>query len=160
MACHCRQHFLARRLCAGDHRRDFVSQKGSIDSDRRPRPIPRPHLLAPRRVHAQPQYRSHRPRVIAGARNVAGHRQTSSPESAIEWVARTNYLPLLTAGQRPIFATDDQALQGIAADNFQPSKVVYLTENARSLITTSNYAPCTLSNTKFTPQRVEADTDS
>jgi hypothetical protein len=84
----------------------------------------------------------------------------TSSNNAIEWSPRTNYSPVLTAGQAPIFVSDAEALERIVADDFQPQRFVYLPETARSLVTVSNQTTCLLTNTIFTPQRVEADTDS
>jgi hypothetical protein len=80
----------------------------------------------------------------------------SSPESAIDWVARTNYLPMLTAGQKPVFTPDEQALQAVTDQSFRPAQEVYLPERLRCAIKASTAADCKVTPTVFNPQRVEA----
>jgi hypothetical protein len=84
----------------------------------------------------------------------------TSPDNAVEWSVRTNYLPVLTAGQKPLFASNREALEGVVAGDFNPRDLVYLPTDAQPLITCTNKSPCAVSNALFTPQRVEADTDS
>jgi hypothetical protein len=84
----------------------------------------------------------------------------SAPENAVQWSARTNYLPVLTAGQAPVFGSDDQALTGITAANFDPRAVVYLPDSARSTVTVSNRTECQVKEVHFGAQRVEADVDA
>jgi hypothetical protein len=86
----------------------------------------------------------------------------SSPESAIDWVARTSYLPMLTAGQKPVFASDEQGLRAMVDESFRPGEEVYLstdTEGRRS-ITASNLSACVVKTLAFTPQKVEADIEA
>jgi len=78
-------------------------------------------------------------------------------DKSVEWVALTNHLPMLTAGQAPVFVNDQQALEAITAETFQPRKEVYLPEAARPLVTVNNSTTCEVMNTRFLPERVEAD---
>lgn len=81
----------------------------------------------------------------------------SSPQNPTEWLGRTNYLPFITAGQRPVFADDDQTLAAITANDFAPRDVVYLPEAAQSFITATNHTDCIVTNASFGVNRVEAD---
>ena len=47
-------------------------------------------------------------------------------DQRLTWETRTNYLPLVTAGQRPVFAGDDEALRAVFAPDFDSRRVVYL----------------------------------
>src|SRR5581483_11990280 len=52
----------------------------------------------------------------------------SLPDNPTQWQARTNFLPLITAGQKPIFASDEKTLENITAESFEPRAVVYFPE--------------------------------
>jgi len=84
----------------------------------------------------------------------------TSPASPFLWSPRTNWLPVITAGQRPAFTTDEQALRFITADGFEPRDVVYLTESARSLVSVTNRTNCKIVTTQFTANKIEADLEA
>jgi hypothetical protein len=84
----------------------------------------------------------------------------SSPNNPTEWITRTNYLPLITAGQKPIFADDQTSLQHITDENFDPRQVVYLPPSAQSIVTATNQSVCTVTNSVFTLNKVEADVNA
>jgi hypothetical protein len=84
----------------------------------------------------------------------------SSPENPVVWNSRTNYLPVMTAGQRPQFVTDAQALIGITAQEFDPRGVVYLPESARPFVSVTNRTTCRITNERFQAQTVEADAEA
>ncbi len=50
---------------------------------------------------------------------------TTEGES-VKWTVRTNYLPLATAGQQPVFVDDTNALRSILNASFDPRQAVYL----------------------------------
>ncbi|HXC99177.1 MAG TPA: hypothetical protein VN048_07535, partial [Verrucomicrobiae bacterium] len=67
-----------------------------------------------------------------------GASQITAPDTSFSWLPRTNYLPLATAGQKPIFASNDETLKALASPNFDPRATVYLPNEARGIITVSN----------------------
>lgn len=81
----------------------------------------------------------------------------SDPANPAKWIGRTNYLPVVTAGQRPEFRSDAQALEAITAKDFNPRTVVYLPESMHANVTVSNQATCTVSNVRFGQNQVEAE---
>ena len=84
----------------------------------------------------------------------------TSPDNPAEWQARTDYLPVITAGQKPVFATDEKTLPAITAANFDPRKVVYLPETERGLVRVTKQTVCTVSQTRFGLNKVEADVNA
>jgi hypothetical protein len=84
----------------------------------------------------------------------------SAPDNPTLFIPYTNHLPMITAGQKPLFESDARALAAITAKDFDASAVVYLPEWAQPQITASNRTPATVTNIRFSPQRVEADVDS
>ncbi|HEY3760135.1 MAG TPA: YfhO family protein [Verrucomicrobiae bacterium] len=84
----------------------------------------------------------------------------SSPNNPTEWLARTNYLPLITAGQKPIFTDNDKTLSAITDENFDPRQVVYLTILDQNVVTATNQSICIVTNTTFTLNKVEANVNA
>ena len=81
----------------------------------------------------------------------------SDPANPAKWIARTNFLPVLTAGQWPEFKTDAQALDAMTDKNFNPRAVVFLPESARAVVTVSNQTRCAASQVHFRQNQVEAE---
>lgn len=84
----------------------------------------------------------------------------SSPKNPTQWMERTNYLPMLTAGQKPLYGEDADVLQAITANDFSPREVVFLPESARSIVSVTNQSACTVHNTHFRDNRIEADVEA
>jgi hypothetical protein len=61
-----------------------------------------------------------------------GVSQIASPRDLFTWDAQTNFMPLASIGQRPVFLEDDATLPALASPEFLPRQVVYLPSNARS----------------------------
>jgi hypothetical protein len=80
----------------------------------------------------------------------------SDPANPAKWLARTNFLPVLTAGQRPEFKTDAQALEALTETNFDPRVVVFLQESARAIVTVSNPTRCAVGQVSFAQNQVDA----
>src|SRR5437660_9416225 len=59
----------------------------------------------------------------------------TAPGTFFDWETRTNFLPFVTAGQRPVFTDDPTALRSLAAPDFRPGEIVYLSLSARSMVT-------------------------
>ena len=60
-----------------------------------------------------------------------------SGSSAIEWTNRAGALPLVTAGQQPVFADGDATINALMNTNFEPRAVVYLPPEAKTSVTAS-----------------------
>jgi len=84
----------------------------------------------------------------------------SSETNPTEWALRSSALPILTCGQKPIFGTDNAALDAMFALDFDGSQVVYLPEGARSLITVSNQQPSKIAASAMSPNKIEASVES
>ena len=79
----------------------------------------------------------------------------SSSTNQIEWLTRTNFLPVITAGQRPVFADDAQTLQAVTADTFDPRETVYLPATAKASMSVTNRSSCSLHAPQFSSGKVE-----
>jgi hypothetical protein len=78
---------------------------------------------------------SRRGAELAGLQDLLGVSQTIAPGKIFDWMPRTTYLPIVTAGQEPIFAEDPAAFSAIGQTNVDFRKVVYLPPEAQSRVT-------------------------
>jgi hypothetical protein len=60
-----------------------------------------------------------------------GVSQIASPRVLFTWEAQTNFMPLATIGQKPVFLDDDATLSALGLPDFLPRQLVYLPPNAR-----------------------------
>ena len=60
------------------------------------------------------------------------------PTTIFAWQERKTFLPLATAGQRPIFAGDTETMEKLESADFDPRHTVYLPLSARSDVTVTN----------------------
>src|SRR6266516_18315 len=81
--------------------------------------------------------------------------QISSPSNLLEWTARTNFLPMATAGQKPVFTDSTNSLLGLLDPGFDPREVVLLPEVAKPFLSATNRAQAKIQKQHFTAHRVE-----
>jgi len=84
-----------------------------------------------------------------GLENFMGVAQYTSSTNNLAWQARTNFLPLITAGQKPVFLDDTNTLWTFGRNEFDPANTVFLPPEEKSLITVSNQTAATILNPKF-----------
>ena len=89
-----------------------------------------------------------------------GVSQITAPGELFQWQARTNYLPLVTAGQKPVFIADASMESHLTSPDFDGRKVVFLPEQYRSLLTVSNQTKVKILGCKFHTQSVDAAVDA
>jgi len=66
-----------------------------------------------------------------------GVTQITDPENFLEWKHRPGYLPLASAGQKPVFADGPTTFEAITGPGFNPRSTVYLPLEARSLVSSA-----------------------
>ncbi len=76
--------------------------------------------------------------------------------NAFAWQPRATFLPLLTGGQKPVFAGDATVLQILGGTHFDPRAEVYLPVEAKDFITVTNPATVKITAENFSAQRIEA----
>ena len=89
-----------------------------------------------------------------------GVAQTTAPGELLKWQARPNFLPLVTAGQRPVYLDETNALYTLAGSNFDGSKIVLLSPEDQSSVNTISNVTATVLNTHFTDRTVEAQVNA
>ncbi len=81
--------------------------------------------------------------------------QISSETNMLEWAARTNWLPMATTGQKPIFTDSDNSLIHLLAPDFNPREVVFLPLEAKAFLTATNRTQAKIQNKHFLAHRIE-----
>jgi Bacterial membrane protein YfhO len=89
-----------------------------------------------------------------------GVSQITAPGEMFKWRARTNFLPLVTAGQKPVFLDNEKALQALTQNDFDGSKIVFLPPEAESFVTVSNQTAAKVLNPKFGNQTVDFEVEA
>jgi hypothetical protein len=87
--------------------------------------------------------------TYSGFENFLGVSHRTAPDAVFHWQSRANFLPLVTVGQNPVFLDDQNTLSALTRNNFDGSKVVFLPEQSRSLVTVSNSTEAKILSSKF-----------
>jgi hypothetical protein len=67
-----------------------------------------------------------------------GVAQISATNNMFAWQERKSFLPLVTAGQQPIFADTAETIKKLGSTDFDPRHTVYLPLSARNEVTVTN----------------------
>jgi hypothetical protein len=112
------------------------------------------HLAAPRKVAALLAAERASPR-LAGFLGVS---QIASPRALFHWEAQTNFMPLATIGQKPVFLDDAAALAALSSDAFEPRRAVYLPPDARGHVTAGADGQARLLSSRVSPSECVFET--
>ena len=85
---------------------------------------------------------------------------TAPGKRPFDWEARSTYLPLVTAGQKPVFLDAAGSLQGLLDPAFDPRRVVYLPLQARTLVTITNQTSVRILSQTCSAHRVVFETEA
>lgn len=80
--------------------------------------------------------------------------------NVLVWATRSTFMPLLTGGQKPIFAGDATTLLRLGDTNFNPRTEVYLPLEARDPIAAANIATVKISPDKFSAHEIDAHAEA
>lgn len=86
-----------------------------------------------------------------------GVSQITARDQIYHWRSRRTYLPLVTAGQKPVFLDDSMVLGALTETNFNGRKVVFLAPEAKPFVTVTNPARAQVLDSKFGINRAETD---
>ncbi len=90
-----------------------------------------------------------------------GISHVTNPTNVVDWVVREGWLPLLTAGQAPVFAAEADTLNAVLSESFEPQRIVYLPLTAQNQIQVQARTNAKILSPQYSPQRltmvVEAD---
>ena len=86
-----------------------------------------------------------------------GVSQTTAPDEFYHWQPRKTFLPLVTAGQKPVFLDDTGTLRALTQPDFDGSQVVYLTPETESFVTVTNPTTARVLKSHFASQSVDIE---
>ena len=84
----------------------------------------------------------------------------SSPTNPVVWLSRTNALPIITAGQQPVFTNTTEIWRAMTANDFAPRRFVYLPEAAQGLVSVSAQTDCVVRDVSFGQNQVAFATEA
>ncbi|HOX55473.1 MAG TPA: hypothetical protein P5205_00935 [Candidatus Paceibacterota bacterium] len=79
----------------------------------------------------------------------------TAPDNVFAWQTRSGFLPLITAGQQPMFSTDQECLQAVTADDFKPREVVCMPAPAREFVRAAAVSNATIISPQWSASRVQ-----
>jgi len=86
--------------------------------------------------------------------------QTIAPGKVFDWVARSNYIPIVTAGQEPVFASDQNAFNAIAEGHGDFRNSVYLPLEAEPSVKARRQSAARIVAKNFTAMRQKIDVET
>jgi len=89
-----------------------------------------------------------------------GVSQITAPEQIYRWQSRSNFLPLVTTGQKPLFLDDTNTLLALAQNSFDGSKITFLPLEAKPFVTVSNQTSAKILDSKFGNQTVDIEVEA
>ncbi len=81
-----------------------------------------------------------------------GISKVNNPTNEVDWVARDSFLPMITAGQKPVFAADTNTFAALDDARFEPLRTVYLPLEAQGQIQATNAANARILSSNFGAQ--------
>jgi hypothetical protein len=117
--------------------------------------------LVPRqiaRVSALPYEQPQRP--FPALLDFMGVSQITVPGSRCIWAPRATAMPLVTAGQEPIFAEDSAALEALGTTNLDLRRMVYLPADARAVVSARSEPSAHVHVSEFAAQNISLQTTS
>jgi hypothetical protein len=97
---------------------------------------------------------------LPGLEDFMGVSQISAPDQIYHWQSRSNFLPLVTAGQKPVFLDDAGTLRALTQPDFDSSKIVFLPPEEKSFVTITNQTSARIVNSKFGNQTVDVEVEA
>ena len=84
----------------------------------------------------------------------------NAPGKVTHWDLRPNYMPWVTAGQRPLFVAPAGTPLALASKEFDPRQVVFLRLQDRPLISVANSSRPKLTVRRFSAHKVEVEVEA
>jgi hypothetical protein len=95
-----------------------------------------------------------------GLKDFLGISHISNPTDNGLWDVRTNVMPLVSAGQMPVFGDLDRTLSAVLSDGFNPRDSVYLPLQARGSVTKEGRTNARIVSSRFSAERLNVEVDA
>jgi hypothetical protein len=89
-----------------------------------------------------------------------GVSQITAPGEFLTWKSRPTFLPLVTAGQKPVFLDNAGTLRALTQPDFAGGQTVFLPPAAKSLVTVTNQTIARVLSSNFGTQRVDVEVEA
>jgi hypothetical protein len=89
-----------------------------------------------------------------------GVSQIIAPDEFFHWQPRRTFLPLVTAGQKPVFLDDTGTLRALTQPDFDGGKMVFLPPEAKSLVIVTNQTTARVLSSQFKAQRADIEVEA
>jgi hypothetical protein len=89
-----------------------------------------------------------------------GVSQITAPDEFSRWQPRRTFLPLVTAGQKPVFLDDPGTLRALTQPDFDGGKMVFLPPETKSLVTVTNQTTAHVLSSQFKAQRADIEVEA
>jgi hypothetical protein len=89
-----------------------------------------------------------------------GVSQTTVAGTTLDWAPRPTALPLVTAGQQPVFADDRAALDALSQTNIDLRQIVFLPLEARGIIAATQQTSARVREARFANQSISLQTEA
>jgi len=97
--------------------------------------------------------------VREGLADFMGVSHITSEINLLDWQPRKTWMPMITAGQQPIFANDDATLKALL-DGFNPRNSVYVPLDAKSAVPFTNGTAARVLSQKIEAHRITASVEA
>jgi hypothetical protein len=95
-----------------------------------------------------------------GLLDFLGVAQTTLPGKTFDWAPRGSPMPLVTAGQRPVFADDRTAFEALSQTNLDLRQTVILPLEARGSITVTQQTSARVVDARFASRQISLQTEA
>jgi hypothetical protein len=89
-----------------------------------------------------------------------GVSQITAPDEFFHWQPCRTFLPLVTAGQKPVFLDDTGMLRALTQPDFDGGKMVFLPPEVKSLVTVTNQTAAHVLSSQFKAQRADIEVEA
>jgi hypothetical protein len=86
-----------------------------------------------------------------------GVSQITAPDEFYRWQPRKTFLPLTSAGQKPVFLDDANTLRALTRPDFDGSKIVFLPPEAKPFVTVTNQTIARVLKSRFRNQSADIE---
>jgi hypothetical protein len=89
-----------------------------------------------------------------------GVSQITAPDEFFHWRPSRTFLPLVTAGQKPVVLDDTGTLRALTQPDFDGGKMVFLPPEVKLLVTVTNQTAARVLSSQFKAQRADIEVEA
>lgn len=95
-----------------------------------------------------------------GLEDFLGVSKKTAENSIVEWSSRPGFLPLVTAGQKPVFEDEETALRALVSPSFNSREVVFLPKELEQAVTVRDSTDAKVVSARYSNHRIEAEVEA